>query len=94
MAESVHRVPAPQRAQRTHAKLLRRGSRRGQSNLLELLDSRVRPGITAKEFKYLFVQCACGEFFTRRAHRDHACSSQVLDLTGDVPVIDLTGDDD
>lgn len=85
-------MPAPHRAQRTHVKLVRKTSRKGQSFLLELLDSRVRPGITENEFKYLFVRCACGEFFTRRAHRDHACSSRVLDLTGDV--IDLTGDDD
>lgn len=92
-------MPAPYRAQRTHAELRRRTGRRGQSGLLELLDSRVRPGITEDEFKYLFVRCACGGFFTRRAHRDHACPSQVHDLTESVidlneSVIDLTGDDD
>lgn len=85
-------MPALHRAQRTHVMVLRGRGRGGQSSLLELLDSRVRPGITENEFKYLFVRCACGEFFTRRAHGDHACASRVIDLTDDV--IDLTGDDD
>lgn len=85
-------MPAPYQAQCTHANLRRKAGRRGQSGLLELLDSRVNPGITEDQFKYLFVRCICGEFFTRRAHRDHACSSQVIDLTDDV--IDLTVEDD
>jgi hypothetical protein len=58
--------------------------------LLELLDSRVRPGITEVEFKHLFVKCACGNFFTKRACREHTCSKEVIDLTGD----DLTGGDE
>jgi len=50
------------------------GSRRsGVSVLLKLLDSRVRPGVTEAEFQGLFVKCACGLYFTRRAFRDHIC---------------------
>ena len=90
--ENVQHALAPYCAQHTHANLRRRTGRKGQSGLLELLDSRISPGITKEEFKYLFIQCACGEFFTRQAHRDHACSSQVHDLTKDV--IDLTKDED
>ena len=90
--ENVQCALAPYCAQHTHANLRWRTGRKGQFGLLELLDSRISPGITKEEFKYLFVQCACGEFFTRRAHWDHACSSQVHDLTKEV--IDLTKDED
>jgi hypothetical protein len=68
---------------------IRLAGRRVTSNLLELLDSRVRPGITEDEFKHLFVQCSCGNFFTKRACREHACLKEVIDLTGD----DVTGDE-
>ena len=90
--ENVQHALVPYCAQHTHANLRRRTGRKGQSGLLELLDSRISPGITKEEFKYLFIQCACGEFFTRQAHRDHAFPSQVHDLTKDV--IDLTKDED
>jgi hypothetical protein len=80
----------------TRVSPIRIQGRRGVSNLLELLDSRVRPGVTETEFRHLFVECACKHIFTRRAYRDHACAKEVIDLTGDEmelteDVIDLTG---
>lgn len=66
----VQRRPPPKRMvpKRTEG-------RRGVSGLIERLDSRIRPGVTAAEFKELSVQCAtCEEIFTRRAFRYHQCS--------------------
>jgi hypothetical protein len=65
--------------------------RRATSTLLELLDSRVRPGVTDDEFQALFVRCECGLILTRRAFRDHNCSKEVIDLTGEDT--DPVGDD-
>jgi hypothetical protein len=61
------------------------------SNLLELLDSRVRPGVTEAEFRTLFVKCDCGYLFTRRAFKDHACAGASINLTQE-EVIDLTAE--
>lgn len=50
--------------------------RNSVSNLLELLDARVRPGVTEGEFKSLFVKCDhCRLILTRRAYRRHVCKS-------------------
>jgi hypothetical protein len=49
--------------------------RNSVSNLLELLDARVRPGVTQDEFKSLFVKCDCRLILTRRAYRRHVCKS-------------------
>jgi hypothetical protein len=45
------------------------------SNLLELLDAHVRPGVTEDEFKTLFVKCECQLILTHRAHKRHVCNS-------------------
>ena len=42
----------------------------------------MRPGITEVEFKQLFVQCSCGNFFMKRTCREHTCLKEVIDLTG------------
>ena len=65
--------------------------RKPTSTLLELLDSRVRPGVTEKEFGNLFVRCECGLILTRRAFREHGCPKEVVDLTGEDT--DPAGDD-
>jgi hypothetical protein len=50
-----------------------RSAHKGVNLLLNLLDSRVRPGVTKVEFRRLFVKCDCGYIMTRRALGDHAC---------------------
>jgi hypothetical protein len=51
-------------------------SYRRVSNLLDLLDAHVRPGVTEAEFKTLFVKCEeCRLILTRRAYRRHICNS-------------------
>ncbi|KIM75846.1 hypothetical protein PILCRDRAFT_13219 [Piloderma croceum F 1598] len=67
-------------------------SRKNVTHLLELLDSRVAPGVTGAEFRRLFVKCNCGLFFTRRAFQDHTCVGEQRDLTV-TEVIDLTGEE-
>jgi hypothetical protein len=62
---------------------VRVAGRRSVSNLLELLDSRVRPGVTEDEFGVLFVKCECGYILTKRAFKDHACAREVIDLADD-----------
>lgn len=84
----VSQVPAPIRRTPTPIMPVRIERRRNVSNLLELLDSRVRPGVTEIEFCSLFVKCDCGYILTKRAFNDHACSREVVDLTDDI--IDLT----
>jgi hypothetical protein len=84
----IPQVPAPVRKTSTPIKPVRIEGRKNFSNLLELLDSRVRPGVTEIEFRHLFVKCECGYILTKRAFNDHACSREVVDLTDDV--IDLT----
>jgi hypothetical protein len=84
----IPQVPAPIRRTSTPIKPVRIEGRRNVSNLLELLDSRVRPGVTEIEFRRLFVKCECGLILTKRAFNDHACSREVVDLTDDI--IDLT----
>jgi hypothetical protein len=66
--------------------------RRSVTLLLNLLDSRVRPGVTEDEFRWLFVRCDCGYILTRRASRDHACGGERAQVVKN-NVIDLTGDD-
>ena len=65
-------------------------NRKSVSELLALLDSRVRPGVPKALFRGLFVVCACGHYCTSRAFKDHVCG-EVIDLTEEV--IDLTGED-
>ena len=84
----ILQVPAPIHRTSTPIKPVRIEGRRNVSNLLELLDSRVRPGVTEIEFRRLFVKCECGLILTKRAFNDHVCSREVVDLTDDV--IDLT----
>jgi hypothetical protein len=74
-----------------HNEPIRIVGRRSVSNLLELLDSRVRPGVTDEEFGILFVRCECGLILTRRAFHQHSCSKEVIDLSGENT--DPTGDD-
>lgn len=57
--------------------------RKSTSTLLELLDSRVRPGVTEQEFGNLFARCECGLILTCRAFHVHRCSKEVVDLTGE-----------
>ena len=64
---------------------------RSISNLLELLDSRVRPGVTGAEFESLFVHCECGLILTCQAFRQYGCFKEVIDLTG--KHTDPTGND-
>jgi hypothetical protein len=52
------------------------------SELLDRLDSRVRPGLTVVEFQKLFFLCECGIITTRRAFEDHDCRIEIIDLTG------------
>jgi len=71
---------------------------------LEMLNSRVRPGLSEAEFKRLFARCSCGLIMTRRVFGNHAClpvAPTVIDLTSDSDddlaspiVIDLTGESD
>jgi hypothetical protein len=82
---------APVRKKAKHFEPIRVAGRRSISNLLELLDSRVRPGLTGDEFGHLFVRCECGLILTRRAFRGHGCSKEVIDLTGEDT--DPAGDD-
>jgi len=70
---------------------IRANGRSSTTTLLELLDSRVRPGVTDDEFRNLFVRCECGLILTSRAFSQHACSKEILDLTGGDT--DPTGDD-
>ena len=61
-----------------------RSLNRGQKTsgeLFELLDARVKPGITAAQFKALFTECECGMVTTRRAFAMHEC---ILDVSTDV----------
>jgi hypothetical protein len=82
----------PRRAAPAPATLARTEGRRSISTLLELLDSRVRPGVKADEFRRLFVRCDCGYIVTRRAYRNHACAGESMEPAKN-DVIDLTGDD-
>lgn len=61
------------------------------STLLELLDLRVRPGLTDDEFGRLFVRCGCGLILTHQAFHQHSCSKEVIDLTSEGT--DSTGDE-
>ena len=57
---------------------------RGQKTsgeLFELLDTHVKPSITAAQFKALFTECECGMVTTRCAFVMHEC---ILDLCTDV----------
>ena len=56
---------------------------RSITELLQLLDARVQPGVTVAEFRRLFVRCDCGLITTRRAFKEHVCSKEIIDLTGD-----------
>jgi len=51
----------------------------------------VRPGVTGAEFRNLFVRCECELILTRRAFRQHRCSKEIIDLTGEDT--EPTGDD-
>lgn len=53
------------------------------------LDSPVAPGLLQDEFRKLFVKCHCGKVTTRRAFKAHICV-----IFRNVPVVDLTVDDD
>jgi hypothetical protein len=66
-------------------------NRKGTSELLALLDSRLRPGIPKALFRGLFVVCAaCSHYCTKRVFKHHVCAREVIDLTEEV--IDLTGE--
>ena len=90
-AELISNWHAPVHKKAKRIEPIRIGGRRSTSNLLELLDSRVRPGVTGAEFGNLFVRCECELILTRRAFRQHRCSKEVIDLTGEDT--EPTGDD-
>jgi len=90
-ADLVSNRDAPVRKKAKRIEPIRIAGWRSTSNLLELLDSRVRPGLRDDEFRHLFVHCECGLILTRRAFREHGCSKEVIDLTG--KDTDLAGDD-
>ena len=52
------------------------------SELLDKLDARDQPGITAREFKSLVGRCECGLIMTQRVFGEHRCR-EIVDLTGD-----------
>lgn len=74
------------------AEPLRFIGRQVTSTLLELLDSRVRPGVTDDEFQRLFARCECGLISTKRAFRDHSCTKEVIDLTSAAGDTDSAGE--
>jgi hypothetical protein len=47
--------------------------------------------VTDAEFRNLFVRCECKLILTRRAFRQHKCSKEIIDLTGEDT--EPTGDD-
>lgn len=53
------------------------------------LDSSIRPGLTAVEFKRLFAKCRCGLIMTRRVIEDHECA-RIITVQPQGAVIDLT----
>jgi hypothetical protein len=53
------------------------------AELLDKLDARKQPGITAGEFSRLFGRCECGLMMTQRAFGEHRCGVEIVDLTGD-----------
>lgn len=53
------------------------------SELLDKLDARKQPGITAGEFSKLFGRCECGVIMTQRAFAEHRCRLEIIDLTRD-----------
>jgi len=82
-ADLISNRNAPVRKKAKFIKPLRIGGRRSISALMELLDSRVRPGVTRAEFKDLFVRCECGLILTRRSFWQHKCPKEIIDLTGE-----------
>ena len=62
----------------------RRSLNKGQKTsgeLFELLDARVKPGITAAQFKALFTECECSMVTAHCTFAMHEC---ILDLSTDV----------
>lgn len=62
------------------------------------LNSFIYPGLPSKDFRALFTQCSkCDWIMTRHAFKHHNCprvgpAPEVIDLTVDIEVIDLTMD--
>jgi hypothetical protein len=55
--------------------------------LLMRLDALIRPGLTAKEFVKLFMECRCGLIMTQRVFGSHEClpeKEDIIDLTNDL----------
>lgn len=58
------------------------------TELVNRLDTWIRPGLTAKQFRAIFAQCECGMVVTRRMFAMHECIP-----TKELAVIDLTTED-
>lgn len=56
------------------------------SELVNRLDTWIRPGLTGEQFRALFAQCECGMVVSRRMFPMHECipkKVEILDLTLD-----------
>ena len=69
-----------------HQKSCHNRQRKPLLRLLQL-NSPIRPGLSEKDFRSLFVKCTCGLVMTKGAFHSHYCTVE------DVDVIEITDSD-
>jgi hypothetical protein len=62
--------------------------------MLSQLNSYIRPGLSERDFRALFVKCVCGLIMTRKSFKYHYCVDDGLRDRAEPEIIEITDSDD